>query len=292
MGADTASPLRFWVLDAYPREGREALRAAGGTPAGTLYERLLVRAVPGAHVDVSTPADADAALPSGVALCDYDGVVWTGSSLTVHHDDDPRVRRQMDLARALYRAGVPAFGSCWGIQLAVVAAGGACAAHPRGREFGVARKIAPSDAGRAHPFLAGRPPAFDAFTSHADHVVKLPPGATLLAGNGWSPVQAVAVTHGRGAFWAVQYHPEYDPHEVARLAVLRADELVALGRFRDGRAVASWVERLETLHRHPERRDLAFELGLDEDVLDEAQRTAELRNWIGHCVRPHAAKRR
>ncbi|MDX1650631.1 MAG: type 1 glutamine amidotransferase, partial [Myxococcota bacterium] len=65
---------------------------------------------------------------------------------------------------------------------------------------------------------------FDAFTSHADHVGALPEGVPALAGNDWSPVQALAVAS-PGPFWAVQYHPEYDLREIGRLALLRADEL-------------------------------------------------------------------
>jgi GMP synthase (glutamine-hydrolysing) len=283
--------LRLLVLDAYPREGRDALRAAGATEAGVLYAQMLERTAPGAQVDVAWPADADFALPRGAALADYDGVAWTGSSLTIHADGDDRVRRQVELARAAFAAGVPAFGSCWAAQVAVVAAGGACASNPRGREFGVSRKIALSDAGRAHPLFEGKAAVFDALTSHADEVVTLPPGARLLASNRFTRVQAVAVTHGAGAFWAVQYHPEYDLREVARLAVLRADELLGLGCFRDRAALDAWVSDAEALQRDAGRADLAWRLGVDDDVLDPAARQREVRNWIERLVLPRAARR-
>ena len=214
--------LRFLVCDAYPREGRAGLQEAGATLAGMLYERMLRRLEPDAHIDVIHPADAEVALPSGRALNSYDGIAWTGSSLTIHQDDDPRVRRQVELARAAYASDIPSFGSCWAAQLAVVAAGGRCAASPKGREFGISRRIALTAAGRAHPMYRGKPAVFDAFTSHADEVVVLPAAGELLASNAFSRVQAVAVA-ARGAFWAVQYHPEYDLHEVARLCVFRMD---------------------------------------------------------------------
>ena len=92
--------LRLLVLDAYAPEGRAALRSAGASEAGELYARLLQRLAPDAAVDVAHPADPDPRLPTGVALADYDGAVWTGSSLTIVAQDDPRVRRQIDFARA------------------------------------------------------------------------------------------------------------------------------------------------------------------------------------------------
>ena len=288
--------LRLLVMDAYAPAGREALRTVGATEAGALYERMLRRVAADAaidlHVDVAYPADAELALPAGASIADYDGIAWTGSSLTIHDEADPAVRRQVDVARAAYQAGVPSFGSCWAAQLAVVAAGGICAANPRGREFGVGRKIALTDEGASHPLFRNKALVFDAFTSHGDEVVTLPPGGRLLASNGFSRVQAVAVENGQGSFWAVQYHPEYDLHEVARLCVVRSAELIAQGNFRDAADAEAWVDALETLHRDPSRTDIAFRLGIDEDLLDERRSDIEVRNWLESQVIPRAAARR
>lgn len=278
-------PLRFLVCDAYPREGRDGLRRAAATSAGTLYERLLHRLEPAAAVYILYPADVDVALPSSSGLTDYDGVVWTGSSLTIYHDGDARVRRQIDLARAVFDSGIPSFGSCWAAQLSVIALGGRCAANPKGREFGISRRIALTAEGRAHPMYRGKLPVFDAFTSHADEVTVLPPTGLLLASNDFSRVQAVAV-ESRGAFWAVQYHPEYDLHEIARLSVFRMDELVRQGTFRDRSDAEEYVQRLEVLHRDPTREDIRRALGVDGSLLDDAHRTLEARNWIDFLVKP------
>lgn len=271
---------RILVLDAYAPEGRAALRGAGGSEAGRLYERMLHALDPDVAVGLAYPADPDPKLPEGAALRDYDGVAWTGSSLTIHVEGDPRVRRQIAFARAVYEAGVPSFGSCWAAQLAVVAAGGRCAANPRGREFGVARRIALTDAGRAHPVYRDKPPVFDAWTSHADHVVELGGDAALLASNDWSRVQAVSVERARGRFWALQYHPEYDAREVAALCRLRQGELIAQGRFADEAAAADYVARLDALHADPADAALAASLGVAPELLDFAARTVEVRNWL------------
>ncbi|NNL66529.1 MAG: type 1 glutamine amidotransferase, partial [Myxococcales bacterium] len=105
--------LRLLVLDAYAPEGRAAVRGADGTEAGRLYERMIARLRPDARVEIAYPADPDPELPADADLARYDGIAWTGSSLTIHHADDVRVARQVALARAAFDAGVPAFGSCW-----------------------------------------------------------------------------------------------------------------------------------------------------------------------------------
>jgi len=267
---------RLLVVDAYPAEGRAKLTGAGGTEAGSLYRRMLEWLQPGARVDVCHPADGER--PEAARLPDYDGAVWTGSNLSILDADDPRVARQVALARELLDAGVPSFGSCFAIQLATVALGGRCGASGRGREFGVSRAIRLSAEGRAHPLYRDKPAEFDAFTSHADEVVALPPGARLLASNAWSKVQGASLADGR--FQAVQYHPEYDLHEVASLCRLRAAELVAQGTFASLDEAERYTRDLEALHADPGRDDLAKRLDVGPSLLDPEVRTLEVRNWL------------
>lgn len=280
-----ASEPCFLVIDGYRRDGREELAAGGATPAGELYSRMLQRCHPGCRVDVIHPADPGCTLPRGAELAAYDGLAWTGSSLTVYADD-PAVTPQIELARAAFEARLPSFGSCWAAQIAVVAAGGRCAANPRGREMGLARKIALTPEGRSHPMYVGKPTVFDAFISHEDEVTHLPPGAVWLAGNAFTNVQALAITHKGGTIWAVQYHPEYDLRELARLTFCRIDKLVSKGFFADRESALDYVNKLEALHQDPERADLAWLLGIDADVMNEDVRLAEVRNWIQQLVLP------
>ena len=283
--------MRLLVLDAYSGTGRRSLKAAGGTEAGRLYERMLRHLESEATVDVGRPADGSFSLPSTVSLGDYDGVVWTGSDLTIYHSDDAQVRRQIALAQQIAHVGVPCFGSCYGIQIAAVAAGGECLANPRGREFGVSRDVLLSEEGRAHPMYSGKPDSFQSFTCHSDIVTSLPSGADLLSTNAFSPVQSLSVGEPGRDFWAVQYHPEYDLAEVAALCRLRSPELIEQGFFTDDSEARLFVDRLEDLHADPSRGDLAELLGIDADLLDAQARTLEVRNWLDCRVRPRAGER-
>ncbi len=282
-----AGNLRFLVIDGYNREAREELVAGGATLAADQYVAMLKTSTPGgaADCDVLFPADLGSSLPAGAELAAYDGIAWTGCSLTVF-DDDPRVHTQIEFCRAAFRAGVPGFGSCWAAQIAVVAAGGMCAPNPRGREMGFARKIALTPEGRAHPLYEGKASVFDAFISHVDEVTELPDGAVLLASNDFTRVQSVSVTWRGGEFWGLQYHPEYDLHEMARLTWCRIDLLMKLGFFRTREDGEAHVDLLEALHRDPSRTDIAWRLGIDSDVMDERFRRTEVRNWIEHLVIP------
>lgn len=270
---------RFLILDGYDAPGRAALEGASCTRAGTLYANMLKAALPDAHADIMHPADASTTLPTGAVLADYDAVLWTGSSLTIYHTS-PEVTRQVELARAVYKAGVPSFGSCWALQIASLAAGGTCRLNPKGREFGIARKISLTDAGKLHPLFRGKPACFDGFTSHFDDVETLPQNTPVLASNSVTAIQAASIEHQGTSFWAVQYHPEYDLSEVAGLARFRAEGLISDGHFENQTALNVFVEELDALHADPSRADLAWKFGIDQDVLDPAMRQLEFRNWL------------
>lgn len=109
-----ADNLRFLVIDGYNKEAREELVAGGASMAADQYTRMLKGSTPGgaADIDVLFPADSGVSLPKGAALKNYDGIAWTGCSLTVF-EDDPRVHTQIEFCREAFRAGVPSFGSCW-----------------------------------------------------------------------------------------------------------------------------------------------------------------------------------
>ncbi|NQU61558.1 MAG: type 1 glutamine amidotransferase [Rhodospirillales bacterium] len=282
---------KFLVVDGYFKKARDELAAGGAIVAGDLYAAMLQKLSPGAVCDILYPADADCELPKGATLDGYDGIAWTGCSLTVF-DDIPEVRAQVDFARACYEAGVPAFGSCWAAQIAVVAAGGKCAKNPKGREMGIARKIQLTPEGRAHPLYDGKADVFDGFISHDDEITELPACATRLAGNNFTHVQAVSVDYAKGKFWGLQYHPEYDLHEMARLTWCRIDKMMRLGFFPDREAGEAHVDMLEALHNDPKNKPIAWKLGIDEDVMDESIRQVEVRNWIKHLVLPTMKERR
>ena len=114
---------RILVLDGNVAEIRARLCAIVGYDTGTGYARVLRRIEPSLHIDIVTAADGDAKLPAGAGLDSYDGVTMTGSALNIYNGG-AAVARQIEMAKAVFAAGVPFFGSCWGLQVAVTAAGG------------------------------------------------------------------------------------------------------------------------------------------------------------------------
>ena len=283
-------PLRLLFVDGNTRAQRESHASGYGAQPAEAYAAEIAAIEPGVVTDICLPADEGANLPDGAGLQSYDGVFLTGSALHIYQIE-PAVTRQIELMRAIYASGTPCFGSCWGIQMGAVAAGGTVTSNPKGREVGFARRITPSEAGRNHPLLAGRPAAFDAPAIHLDTVVQPPHGTTILASNAYSQVQAAEIRHDGGVFWGVQYHPEFPLRQVASILGRMVPVLIEEGFRADEAAAEAWLAELRALDADRERNDLAWAHGLDAEVLDDARRVTELRNFLNHRVKPQASAR-
>jgi GMP synthase (glutamine-hydrolysing) len=224
---------RVLIIDGYPKRVREKLVEDGATVAAELYTNTLKFCRADVSCETVYAADADSALPTGEALDGFDGAVWTGSVVSVRDTEDSSVRRQIDFARAVFDAGVSGFGSCFAIQIATVAAGGAVIHNPKGREVGIGHGLALTEAWRAHPIFEGRAPVFEAAMIHEYMVATLPPGGVVLAENDMAPIQAATFPVGRSVFTGVQYHPEFHAAELGAILWRQRKTLVREGFYPD-----------------------------------------------------------
>jgi GMP synthase (glutamine-hydrolysing) len=132
----------------------------------------------------------------------YDGVVITGSRASVYWDE-PWIDSLLEWTAEANSRDLPMLGVCYGHQVLAEALGGRVVDMGE-YEIGYREITLVDETDR--DLLGGLSDEFTAFTTHSDHVVELPPGATLLAENDYG-VHAFRSGHAFG----VQFHPEYDP---------------------------------------------------------------------------------
>jgi GMP synthase (glutamine-hydrolysing) len=137
------------------------------------------------------------------------GVILSGGPESVTNDTSPRA------PQAVFEAGVPVLGICYGEQTMAAQLGGAVEAGHH-REFGRAEVEVVVDT----PLFEGvwrKGERYPVWMSHGDRVTRLPPGFAVIGTSDNAPFAAVADETRR--FYAVQFHPEvvHTPHGAALL---------------------------------------------------------------------------
>ncbi len=122
-------------------------------------------------------------------------IILSGGPSSVYAEGAPAIDP------ALFTAGTPVFGMCYGFQLMALGLGGEVA-HTGAREYG-RTAVSVTEPGT---LLAELPAAHTVWMSHGDSVVAAPDGFTVLASTAVTPVAAFEdVARGLAG---VQWHPE------------------------------------------------------------------------------------
>ena len=148
---------------------------------GGQYKQLIARRVRDLNVYCevhSYRSDVDELLSRG-----YKGVILTGGPSSVNDPDAPQVDK------ALFEAGIPVLGICYGAQLMAKRLGGAVG-RPDKREYGeVAATVNPKS--RLYQDLK---PAQTVWMSHFDQITQLPDGFAVTAESAYCPVVSMENT--------------------------------------------------------------------------------------------------
>jgi len=160
--------------------------------------------------------------PAEIAKFAPKGIILSGGPESTTETDAPRA------PQAVYDAGLPLLGICYGMQTMAAQLGGATeGGHTR--EFGHARVtlgaknkllsdlvagelLAPQGEGESwmgpqSGAAASQPaPVLDVWMSHGDRVIAVPPGFTVTAATSDLPIAAMADDARR--WYGVQFHPE------------------------------------------------------------------------------------
>jgi GMP synthase (glutamine-hydrolysing) len=162
---------------------------------GAQYAQLIARRVREAHVYSEI-------VPRTMPLADMlarqpRGIILSGGPASVHVERAPRPDP------AIYDAGVPLLGICYGAQLVAQQLGGEVRATGTG-EYG---RTELSRAPRIASMLLGDTPARQVvWMSHGDAITDAPPSFVVTASSDGAPVAALE-DHDR-AVYGVQFHPE------------------------------------------------------------------------------------
>ena len=215
-------------------------------------------------IDVLNPClelDLNKIIPK---LKKYDGLIWGGSSLNIYNSS-PEIRRQISFMKECFKSVRKILAICWGMQVAVTAAGGEVKKGVRGSHIGIANDIELTNEGLNNPLYKDKSNKFNTPAFNFDEVVTIPKGAIHLASNKVNKIQGLNFKSGVSEIWGLQYHPEITYKKMVDIIKFRKDALIKKrNRFKDEDEVKNHINFIEE----------------EIKISKKDSRMLELRNWL------------
>ena len=269
--------MNILIVDGNEKEASDKYVQLGMDTQYDVYYKILQKLSNNSlDITVVHPAINSDFIPQGVSLDDFEGVAWTGSLLNIY-EATPSIVRQIELAKKLLNKKNSIFGSCWGLQVLVTAAGGKIQKNPNGLEAIVAKNISLNEEGVKHPMYYGKSKTFDSFCFHYDDIEILPENTTILASNEKSKIQAISFTNENSQVWAVQYHPEFDPVWMSGLMNQREKLLLDEGIYSNQEEFDSYKSYFSNIELLNDQKIL---LNISDNLINQKMHTLELSNWL------------
>ena len=193
----------------------------------------------------------------------YDGLIWGGSSLNIY-SDTVEIRRQLEFMKECQKKIKNILAICWGMQVAVTAAGGVVKKGQNGSHRGIAHEININEHGLNHPLYKDKNKIFNTPAFNYDEVATLPNKAVLLSSNKINNVMGLNFEFETANIWGIQYHPEITYEKMITLINFRKENLINNKSFND-------------------ENDLNAHIKIIEDeikITNKDSRMKELKNWL------------
>ena len=196
-------------------------------------------------------------------LTEYDGLIWGVRSLNIYNDT-PEIKRQIEFMRECQKKVKNILAICWGMQVAVTAAGGEVE-KANNSHIGIANEIEINQKGLNNLIYKNKEKRFNSPAFNFDEVKTLPQNATCLASNRINKVQSIYFEINSCKIWGLQYHPEITYEKMISLIEFRKDKLI------EKRKVFKSKEEVEN-HIDYIRKEIS--------VSKKERRMVELKNWL------------
>ena len=216
-------------------------------------------------MDVVNPSSDEDIDTKAKELNKYDGLIWGGSSLNIYNNT-PEIKRQIDFMKECQKKIKKILAICWGMQVAVTAAGGEVKKCTKGSHRGIASNIEINENGLNHPLYKNKDQKFNTPAFNFDEVVTMPEDSILLASNSINNVQGINFKVGNCNIWGLQYHPEITYNKMINLIIFRKKRLLEKGAFKDENEIDDHIKHIET----------------ENNKLDKVSRMRELENWLDY----------
>ena len=201
-------------------------------------------------------------------LKNYDGLIWGGSSLNIYNNT-PEIKRQIFFMKECFKSIKKMLAICWGMQVAVTAAGGEVKRGVKGSHIGIANDIELTNEGLNSQLYKDKSNRFNTPAFNFDEVVTIPAKAIHLASNKINKIQGLNFKSGVSEIWGLQYHPEITYKKMVNIIKFRKDVLIQKrNRFKNEEEINNHINLIEK----------------EIKISEKNSRMLELKNWLNLII--------
>jgi len=262
------SILKLLIVEGNTKEENSNFNKAGCVSQSENFKQHVKMFEPNCEINIVEPGDDSAISKIIASLKKYDGIILTGSTLRID-DFSNEIKKHIDFVKTCFKHEKKIFAACWGLQVAVTAAGGKCRVAPSGPHVGIAYDIELTNEGKKHKLYSSKPNKFTSPAFNYDEVETPPSNAVLLASNKNNKFEALHFTVGNSEIWGLQYHPEIPYDYMIKLIKHRSQGLIDKNVFKNQNEINQHIDSIE--HAKAELKD--------------GVRIQELKNWLDYLKR-------
>ena len=182
------------------------------------------------------------------------------------YNNTPEIKRQIEFMRECQKQVKNILAICWGMQVAVTAAGGEVKKAEKSH-IGIANEITINNEGLKYPIYRDKNNNFNSPAFNFDEVVKLPTNGICLASNKVNKIQSIYFEVGKSKIYGLQYHPE-----------ITYEKMISLIKFRKNRL----IENRKVFKSEKDVENHIIFIKNEILVANKEKRMVELKNWLNY----------
>jgi len=247
-----------------PKDSEVFIRAAGASASVNL-KNLVLKLEPNSNVKIINPGIDEETKKALEVINIYHGIIFTGGAMRINDLTD-EIKKHINFASNCFNHKKKILAICWGLQVCSTAAGGRVASGKNGAHIGIASSVEINKEGQKNLIYKNKKLKFTTPAFNFDEVCEAPEGATLLSSDKVNKVMCIYFKSGNSEIWGLQYHPDYEYHQMINLSNERKDQMIANKYFKDKNDFENHINYIK-----------------DEDKkLDFENRTCEVKNWLNY----------
>ena len=238
------------------------VKAAGATAADNL-KNLVLKLEPSSNIKIINPTNDNETEEALKSINQYNGIIFTGGAMRINDMTD-EIKKHINFASNCFKYDKKILAICWGLQVCSTAAGGLVEPAKNGAHIGIATDVIINKEGQNNLIYKNKNTTFTSPAFNYDEVCQIPEGATLLSSDKINQVMAIHFKPGKSEVWGLQYHPDYEYHQMISLANARKDRIIKNKQFKDENDFENHMNYIKE----------------EDKKLDFENRTCEVKNWL------------